>query len=152
MPYLLGDRTPQQRFEDLFRVTPGCWHWEGSKNGDGYGHFRMGGRIEKAHRASYIFYVGEIPRTLMIRHKCNNRFCVNPDHLIPGTDLQNMEDREASGNTARGERNGKTKLTDEQLRHARKLLKDGLSRETVAFRFGVSGRTIWYALKTRQLD
>jgi HNH endonuclease len=152
MNSILGDLTPKQRFENLFRVTPGCWVWEGSRNADGYGHFRMNGRVEKAHRASYIFYVGAIPNILLIRHKCNNRSCVNPEHLIPGTDLQNMEDRESSGNTARGERNGKTKLTDAQVREAKELLAQGYFREDVANAFGVSGRTIWYAIKTRKLD
>jgi HNH endonuclease len=152
MDFVLGDLTLKQRFEKLFRITPGCWVWEGSKNGDGYGHFRIGNKVEKAHRASYTFYVGEIPAMLMIRHKCNNRNCVNPEHLTPGTDLQNMEDRELSGNTARGEQHGKTKLTDAQVREARELLRQGHFREDVANAFGVSGRTIWYAIKTRKLD
>lgn len=140
----------RKRFEDKFYITPGCWIWTGSRNADGYGHFRYG-EIVKAHRFSYEMYVGEIPRGLLIRHRCANPSCVNPEHLVPGTYKENMDDRDFHQNTARGERNGKTKMTDADVIRAKELLKQGYLRETVAEMLGVSGRTIWYSIKTRKL-
>ena len=139
------------RFEQKFRVTPSCWIWEGSRNGDGYGHFRYLGEVAKAHRVSYLLYVGEVPKHLKVRHKCDNPWCVNPNHLELGTDADNMADRSLRGRTAVGEANGKTKLTDAQVAEMKRLRESGVSKEDVANQFGVSTRTVWYAIKTRKL-
>jgi hypothetical protein len=143
------DRFEIKRFEEKFRVTPGCWIWEGSRNAQGYGHFKYEGDVHKAHRIAYLMYVGEFPRHLVIMHRCDNPWCVNPEHLQPGTNAENTADRDAKGRKAVGEANGKSKLTNAQCHEMRRLLNTGMAREDVAEMFGVSGRTVWYALKTR---
>jgi len=148
---MLLDRYELKRFEAKFRVTPGCWIWEGSRNAQGYGHFKFNGVVHKAHRIAYKHYVGKFPEHMVIMHKCDNPSCVNPDHLKPGTNAENTADRDAKGRKAVGESNGKSKLTDAQCREMRRLLNTGMFREDVAAMFGVSGRTVWYALKTRNI-
>ena len=59
--------------------TESCWEWTGSK--DRYGFFGVNGKIKKAHRVSYEHFKGPISPGLLVRHKCDNPSCVNPDHL-----------------------------------------------------------------------
>jgi hypothetical protein len=76
------------------RSESGCWAWIGTKDRQGYGRFGMGGRsnTQPAHRFAYERWVGPVPADAVIRHKCHNRSCVNPDHLELGTQKQNMGD------------------------------------------------------------
>lgn len=82
-------------------VTPGpaseCWLWNGSTGDTGYGTFRAERRVHLAHRWSYEHHVGPIPDGLLIRHTCDVRACVNPNHLLPGTIGDNMDDKAERG-------------------------------------------------------
>lgn len=91
------DRSLGDRLQEIgWTVTPrGCWEWSGSRNADGYGIFtatRLGLANARAHRLLYELAVGPIPEGLLLRHSCDNPPCVNPDHLIPGTQDDNMKD------------------------------------------------------------
>ncbi|TXH57895.1 MAG: HNH endonuclease [Desulfurellales bacterium] len=69
----------------------GCWLWDGSVAPNGYGKIEMvEGRWYGAHRLSYIAYKGDVPDGLVIHHKCENRVCVNPDHLEAVTQEYNV--------------------------------------------------------------
>lgn len=67
----------------------GCWTWVGSKNPDGYGKWKRDGHF-MAHRWMYAHFKGPIPKGLKLDHLCRYTLCVNPDHLEPVTQRENL--------------------------------------------------------------
>lgn len=67
-----------------------CWNWQGTTNGAGYSQFRVNGRAILVHRAYYELFVGPIPEGLVLDHLCRNTLCVNPGHLEPVTQRENV--------------------------------------------------------------
>lgn len=71
-------------------AASGCWLWVGATRGTGYGAFGIGRRQFQAHRVAYELLVGPIPQGLQIDHLCRVRRCVNPAHLEPVTQRENL--------------------------------------------------------------
>lgn len=87
-----GQVTLLQRFwEHVDKAQDGCWNWTGWLRSTGYGRFYEGKRSWLAHRFSYTVFVGPIPSGLNIDHLCRNRSCVNPAHLEPVTQQENLK-------------------------------------------------------------
>lgn len=125
----------KQSFESRIRITPSCWIWLGTVITKGYGRVRVEGCFEAAHRFSYRLYVGPIPPGHVIRHKCDNPICVNPDHLLSGTQKENIQDAVSRGRMSLGERNGRATITAELVLQIRDLLDCRLFTQTVIAHF-----------------
>lgn len=65
------------------RVSRGCWNFMGYRTSSGYGQLWYRGKLNFAHRISYVRSIGPIPKGLIIHHICENRRCINPEHLKP---------------------------------------------------------------------
>lgn len=87
-------RSLMERFEDSYMPEPmsGCWLWLKGLTGKGYGAIKVDGRQLMATRVSWTLYRGHLPSSLFMCHHCDNPACVNPDHLYPGTALDNIRD------------------------------------------------------------
>jgi hypothetical protein len=81
----------------------GCWLWTGATDKNGYGVLVHRGVHWRAHRAAWTLTHGPIPATLHILHGCDNPPCCRtdtPEHLRPGTPLDNAADRIARSRNA----------------------------------------------------
>lgn len=138
------------RFESKFDkgAVNECWIWKFGKDSDGYGNFwRLSvGDSVRAHRFSYESYVGPIPPGLVICHTCDNPSCVNPNHLFPGTSLENTVDAKLKGRMCKGSRCHSALLTEETALEAKSYLSQGCRGADIAAFLGVSKSTI-YKLK-----
>lgn len=88
---------PEIRFWKYVNKTDSCWEWIGARRRDGYGRIRVGNFFEAAHRFSWELVYGDIPSDLCVLHRCDVRFCVNPDHLFLGTNRDNIDDMVKKG-------------------------------------------------------
>lgn len=123
-----------------------CWEWQGHRIKTGYGRLRFQGRRVLAHRlADFIARHTEIPEGIEIIHTCDNPPCVNPRHLQRATHKENMEDRDRKLRGAKGESNGRAKLTEHEVREIIRLRQDDVRVAEIAARFGISQRHV-YAL------
>jgi hypothetical protein len=131
---------PILRFNKKYIVDPEsqCWYWTGCKNENGYGQFRVGNVLMKAHRFAYEYFIGALDPELEICHNCSNSSCVNPRHLRQDTRSSNMIDMSYAGT------NCMQKLSVEQVIEIKKRLQNyyfGLGQE-LATEYGVDYRTI----------
>lgn len=142
-----------ERFIAKIRVneSTGCWDWIAGKDRDGYGMF-SGGFTAKAHRYSYVMFVGDIPDGWFVCHKCDNPSCVNPSHLFAGTCKDNHDDAELKGRRLKGPLKWNAVLTDGDVRYIRENCVKGSKTHgqlAMAKRFGVSQGAINSLLSRR---
>ncbi len=130
--------------------TDACWLWTGAINGWGYGSVRMKCKSFGAHAISYRVHKGEIPKGLEIMHSCDVRACVNPEHLSLGTKQDNKNDCVRKERQARGETNGHSSLTKEQvLRIAQIRREKGWGYKKIAKETGLGSSAISHVLAGR---
>jgi hypothetical protein len=128
------------RFEAKFEKGEGCWEWQASCAGKGYGQMKLPKqrKQEYAHRLSFLIYNGEIPEGMQVLHSCDNPKCVSPSHLSVGTCKQNQQDMKAKNRSTFGTKNARAKLTDEKVRQIKSCLKAGIIQSKIAVMFDVS--------------
>lgn len=134
-----------QRFATKVQKTNGCWHWLGALNSSGYGHMSKTPAGTLAHRISWLLHYGEVPPAhLLVCHTCDNRGCVNPEHLFLGTIADNNADRDAKGRFSplRGCSNGNSKLDDVSVSKIKAALFGGCTQSSLAEKYCVSQATI----------
>src|SRR3990167_5846272 len=94
------------RFWRSVKKTDTCWLWTASKDSNGYGQFNIKGKGVLVHRFSYELHKGTIPSEksyhgICVLHTCDIPNCVNPEHLILGTQIDNIKDRDIKMRMAR---------------------------------------------------
>ena len=125
-----------------------CWDWHKSCMTGGYGNFRSGAGFG-AHRAAFFVWKNAsqpIPEGVLVCHTCDNRKCINPNHLYAGdhtTNVRDMVERGRSRGAAKGSRHHKAKLTEELVGEIRSLYDaGGVTHAGLAKRFNVGRSTI----------
>jgi len=137
-----------ERFAKKYRIDPsGCWQWIGTcfrKKGVDVAAFKLP-RVAKGQksrtvnpaRLSFELHKGAIPPGAFVLHSCDNRMCVNPDHLSLGDHKQNMREVKERLRGALGSRNYNSKLTDDRVRELRRLF-GSMPIEDLASKFGIT--------------
>lgn len=139
--------TIKSRFMISVSIDPvsKCWNWTQVLAKNGYGGFYCLVKKFLAHRISWMLHKGIIPDGLCVLHRCDNRRCVNPDHLFLGTNKDNQDDCKSKGRNfrVRGEDFSVCKLTKSSVLEIRKrrslgeMYKDiqkdfpGISKDTI---------------------
>ena len=126
-----------------------CWEWLGAITTKGYGCYTFEGKTQLAHRISYFLHMKERPNDKVVMHTCDNPKCVNPVHLILGTQADNVADMINKGRASFGDahpqlgsKNGMARLNEDQVREIKKLLNEGYYHKDIADWFNVARQTI----------
>lgn len=130
-----------ERFWAKVRKTKSCWLWTAGLRAQGYGGFRVRGRgTIGAHIFSYEMIHGDTPKGLWILHRCDNKACVNPEHLYAGTPKDNARDR--------SERNPKSrKLTLGQADEIRRAYALGqIMQKDLAEKYGICRTSVTHII------
>ena len=135
-----------------------CWVWKGSRSGASYGSFSW--RHEKkhyksdAHRFSWMIYKGDIPEEKIVCHSCDNKLCVNPDHLWMGSYRENTHDmikkgRQKIGDHS-GEQNGRAQLDWRKVGQIRKRFKKRIvTAQMLSDEYGVKKNVIHMVIQNK---
>jgi hypothetical protein len=128
------------------RVTEtGCWEPTVVKaNRRGYPSIHVDGKPRKGHRVTYAYFRGPIPPGMLVLHTCDNRACVNPDHLYVGDYADNTRDILVRGraNPRRGEDVHIAKLTEADVIRIRERVAQGEMAGQVAADYGVDASNV----------
>ncbi len=159
-------KTLHRAFWEKVRKEDACWIWTGARTSQGYGNLRRNGQSLGAHRLSWTLTVGPIPDGMSVLHHCDNPSCVNPNHLFIGTHLDNMRDAVSKGRfkpwnataseeelkklSQPRERNGRAKLTSDQINDIRRLYSAGETQVALAAHFGIARTQIGRIVRREQ--
>ena len=130
-----------------------CWEWTAGRTSGGYGKFRLGKHTMAASRASYLINRGDIPKGMHVCHKCDNRLCVNPNHLFTGTAQDNIHDMMSKGRRVQsysdrnGSRNSNAKLSESNVSTIRTMIDAKIPYSVIATKYGISKSLITYIKK-----
>lgn len=123
-----------------------CLVWRGAKNKTGYGALTFKQKTYRAHRFTFMVANGREPEGMLL-HSCDNKACVNPDHLSEGTHKQNMSEARERGQIKRGEDRSQAILNEQAVKALRYLKDRGYTYKRLAKAYGMSEWTIRSAIK-----
>ena len=142
-----------------------CWEWKGCKFPSGYGCFGFNYKAVRAHRFCWSLVFGNPAPGLFVCHSCDNKACVNPNHLWLGTPQDNSSDMVKKGRQASGDRNGsrihplsrprgelhsRSKLTEKQVLYIRQAYSSGeMSQRKMAKLFNVNRKVIFDIIRRK---
>lgn len=150
---------------DRIQKKEDCWEWMGSLTKVGYGKIQVKNKNYTTHRLSYEIFKGQIPDGNMICHSCDNKKCINPEHLWVGSAKDNMHDMIQKGRKVaktgwkhteetkqkfklrphsdrRGEKHHLSKLTSEDVLNIRKMIESGEKIIDIARKYNVDQSAI----------
>jgi hypothetical protein len=135
-----------------------CIIWTKAKLKSGYGVTSKNGKSALIHRVTAEKYYGEIPKGMVVAHKCDNPSCYNPEHLFICTQAENMQDMKNKGRSPKGEKHrtkkhphlilkgekiGNSKLTEEQIKQIReRYVPRKVSLTMLANEFNIAFQTV----------
>ena len=131
-------------------LETGCLEWQRSCYPDGYGQVRYQGKQQGAHRVAYmVFYNVQLTSEEEVLHKCDNRSCINVQHLFLGNSLVNNLDTISKGRQVfhYGESHKDAKLTREIVAKMRERNSNGESIRSLSKKFGVAFETAREAIQ-----
>jgi hypothetical protein len=124
-----------------------CWNWLGVVNQWGYGRYNNKG-THMAHRYAYELEHGKSIKGFVAMHKCDNPRCCNVKHLEIGTHADNQHDKVKKNRHAKGEKQGMSILTENQVKEAREKYKPRVvTYKMLAKEYGVCKDTIQKAVR-----
>ena len=140
------DKTPNEK---------GCWVWVGKTDDKGYGYTQYNGKKWLTHRLSYVLHVRPISKGRSVLHTCDNPPCIQPLHLWPGTQADNVADMDEKGRRGTwdhaGEKHPLAKLTDAQVQEIReRYLSGGVMQKDLAREYGVVDSAISHIIRGKR--
>ena len=125
------------------RLETPCMEWQSFWGEEKYGSVHYRGKMVGAHRLAYALATGADIDGQMIRHRCDNPPCINPDHLEQGTQADNSHDAINRSRQVTGETDGNASLTNLQAREIREIYSTGKAKQReIADTYGVSRASI----------
>ncbi|MBK8211592.1 MAG: HNH endonuclease [Rhodospirillales bacterium] len=130
-------------WDHIDRPSPdACWNWTAATSQSGHGLATIAGRRRYVHRYLYEIFRGPIPSGQIVRHRCDNARCCNPDRLVLGSPADNVADRCARGRSASGETNGRSRLTADQVVDLYTRWHAGEGSTSLAREYGITDRAV----------
>jgi HNH endonuclease len=123
------------RLIGMWKSNDKCILWNRAKDNAGYGVAWFQDKFIRAHQLSYLLTKGDIEKDKIICHTCDVRDCVNPNHLVLGTNNSNSKDMVSKDRQAKGEEAGNSKLTAKQVQE---IYNSPDSSRVIAKRYDIS--------------
>lgn len=127
----------------IVELANGCHECTSHSKRNGYTRIRQNGKHQTLAKTLYEQTIGKVPDGHVIRHTCDNNWCVNVKHLITGTQQQNIQDCVERNRTSKGIKHFRCKLTEQQVKQIRSMKGQKTGKE-VAKLYKLGVRTVYH--------